>query len=79
MENNYSRHDVDNTPFSIIQEDTTMKCKIAIGMQFVTDEEFENLKEAENYINAKPWELILNTIIILHKNIHQILKEDEKC
>ena len=79
MENNYSRHDVENTPFSIIQDDDTMKCKIAIGMQFVTDDEFESLKEAEKFINEKPWDLILNTIIILHNNIHKILKEEEKC
>ena len=79
MESNYSRHDVDETPFSIIQEDTTKKCRIAVGMQFVTDQEFEDLKKAENYIKEKPWELILNTVIILHNNIHKLEKEDEKC
>ena len=38
--------------------------RITIGKQIVTSRAFNTKKEAEEYINAKPWELIINTQLV---------------
>ena len=68
-EPNFERHDIDNTPFSIIKETNTGKCKITIANYLMYDGEFENEIQAKEYIEAKPWDLILNTTYMLITNI----------
>ena len=61
QEKQIARKDVQNTPFSIIENTENQKCMIAVGNAIIVDKEFENENEAAKYIKDKPWDLILNT------------------
>lgn len=43
------------------------KIKIVLGNNIVTSKEFESFEEAEKYIESKPYELIINTAILISK------------
>lgn len=51
--------------FLIINRDG--KYMIALTNQIVSKKQFETLEEAREYINSKPWELILNTAAVMAK------------
>lgn len=71
-EKTFERHDVENSPFSLIVNAKDGKCKITCGMQLMSEREFESTMHAIEYINAKPWELIVSTAAIMAHNIYKI-------
>ena len=80
----FNRIECKNTPFSVFEskgEERTF-CVIALGNSRVSENIFDNVEEALQYIETKPWELILNTMVVLMEklnNVEQLKKviEDE--
>lgn len=75
---NYERHDVRNTPFSVMKETSTGKCKITCGNNLMTEQEFNTLKDAIKYVNQKPWELITNLCALMVNNLYQTVTNQQK-
>lgn len=73
----YERHDIENTPFSIITEVNSQKHRIAIGNNLMCEKAFDSMNEATMYVNEKPWELILNTTALIATNIINQLNTKE--
>lgn len=71
-EKTYERHDVENTPFSIVKELPSGICKITIGKFVMSERNFINIETAEGYIKTKPWELIYNCMALIADNITTI-------
>lgn len=68
-ERTYERHDVENTPFSIIKELPEGKCRITIGNNIMSEKEFNSISEAKLYIDEKPWKLLLNSMALMAENV----------
>ena len=50
-----------------IVQDEDKKFVITMGKYIVSNKKFDNIKEAENYIATKPYEILVNqTQIIMH-------------
>ncbi len=62
------------TPFTIVKIDDN-GYRVAVGRYIVTEETFRTIETAEDYINSKPYELIINTILILLENEKQAKTE----
>lgn len=75
---NFERHDVENTPFSIVKETNTGKCKITCGMQVMSEKEFESENEALAYIKTQPWELIVSIAALMSNNITNYIINQQK-
>lgn len=71
-EKTYERHDVENTPFSIVKELPSGICKITVGKFIMCDRDFINIETAEGYIKQKPWDLIFNCMSLIAENINNI-------
>lgn len=52
-------------PFVLVTNDETKKCVITAGKYQVTPYEFENEKQAEDYIKTQPYDLMINLYAIL--------------
>lgn len=72
-----SVHQSKTFPFVLVQQDTTKdevtttKVKIAVGEHFVSEKEFSSLNAAEMYISKRPWEIIVNLMLVtveMHKH-----------
>ena len=73
----FERIDVPGTPFSIVSSGKSSR--IAIGNQIISQEIFENEKLAKDYVEMKPWELLINGIgFIIEKTIEYKKLQDEK-
>lgn len=44
---------------------------IALGNQIVSKQKCSSLDEAQNFINSKPWELILNATAVMMAKINE--------
>ena len=68
--------------FGLAQDEETNKILITLKNQLACNKRFENKAEALNFINSKkiPWELILNLIVMIVKEILENLpkKEDKE-
>lgn len=67
--------------FSIVPTNTeTDECVITIGTEQVSGWIFENRKEAEEYIDSKPYELIMGIAIFIatRENNKKSRKENKK-
>lgn len=60
--------------FTLVKSDQEEKVMIAIGNNIVTRNTFKNTRTAKDYINSKPWDLILNTCAIMQ----DMLKKNEE-
>ena len=58
-EERFDNHEIKGTPFRIVG--TPGSYTLCVEMQAVSPRAFKNLKEATNYVNKKPWDLILIT------------------
>lgn len=72
-----NRYEIKNTPFYVIEDEKTGVCKIILGNHLASNKEFDTVKEAQEYVNEKPWELIINLCGIMYENISIIEKESE--
>lgn len=52
----------EENPFTIAEQPNG-KCLIKLGSQQASRKEFDNYTEAKEYIESKPWELIIFTAI----------------
>lgn len=49
---------------------------VTIGNRLATDKKFSNVKAAQNYVNSKPWELIIVLISIFIECKKEELKNE---
>lgn len=76
-ESYFKRVRVEETPFSLgVTENETL---IFIGNFLVTDKKFKSEKEATEYIEEKPWELILTTLYVLLKKLELPQKTEKNA
>lgn len=76
-------HEVKDTPFTIVEhtDEKGTTCHIAVGNQFVSNEQFETVEQANKYIAKKPYELIFATCIVIFNKLNekqQLTKEEDK-
>ena len=66
--------------FSLVQNEETSEIMIALKNQLASTRKFETKEGALNFINGKkiPWELILNLIIMIVKEIIEEIKKKEQ-
>lgn len=66
--------------FGLAQDEETNKILITLKNQLACNKKFDNTTEALNFIGGKriPWELILNLIVMIVKEILENMKEKEK-
>lgn len=72
---------IDETPFTIIKRENKDTYDIAIGNNIIDETNFKEDKEVKDYINSKPWKLIINATIVMqdyYKEIDKQLKNLEK-
>lgn len=72
---------IDDTPFSIIKREDRDTYDIAIGNNIIDETDFTDDEEVKNYINSKPWKLIINATIVMqdyYKEMDKQLKNLEK-
>lgn len=74
----YERHDLEGTPFAIIKNITTGKCFPAIGNNRMCEKNFKTMQAVENYINEKPWDLMLNTMALMCENIIKLTNKKQQ-
>lgn len=68
--------EIHGTPFILAR--VTGHWKITLGYDVVSPKRFDTKEEAEEYVNQKPWELILVAGHIYNKRIEAFLKERNK-
>lgn len=51
--------------------------EIAVGNNIVSKIKFKSTKEAKNYIDSKPWELIVNTTCCIYDMSEKINKQNK--
>lgn len=76
-------HEVKKTPFTIVEhtDEKGTTCHIAVGNQFVSNEQFETVEQAKKYIAKKPYELIFATCIVIFNKLNErneVIKEDKQ-
>lgn len=59
----YSRHKIEDTPFTVVK--TPEGCILTTGDYKVSQIIFENKEKAVEYINTKPWELLVTVINVV--------------
>lgn len=45
------------------------KVRIVVGRNIISEKEFDKFKEAQKYLDQKPWEIIVNLICLISKDI----------
>lgn len=63
----------EDTPFTLICAEG--KWHITIGETIVGDRPFDSKKEAESYINSKPWKLILVATAVFYDKMQEQIKK----
>lgn len=53
------------------------KYRIALGEHWVTKELFNTSEEAQEYINKKPWELLMNMAAVMAKFVNKELNSQK--
>lgn len=71
----FERENVEETMFSLVTDENGTK--ITIGNDIVSEKVFENKNEAIEYIDSKPWELIVISSYMYSKLVSKI-KEYEQ-
>lgn len=66
------RHDINNTPFTIMKNVDTKECIITCGPYKISEMTFLNEKAATMYINKKPWELLVNMMGLMAEQVNKI-------
>lgn len=67
------RHDVKNTPFTIMKNVDTNECIITCGPYRMAEMTFLNEKAATMYIKTKPWELLVNMMGLMAQQVNNII------
>lgn len=67
---------VDGTPFAIVERDNEVR--VVIGQMLATEINFESKAKAEEYINEKPWPLIMSLAYFISKHHGELTKEQNE-
>lgn len=61
--------------FTLVTEDDgeNKKTMIAIGNSYIWRAKFDSVDDAKAFIDAKPWGLMVNTIIYIQEHTNQLL------
>lgn len=62
--------------FNIVQMEKE-NFRIALGNEIVVEKEFRSKQEAQEHIDKKEWELILNVMCVVSKKVFENLKQEE--
>lgn len=62
--------------FAIVQMEKN-NFRIALGNEIVVEKVFQNKQEAQEHIDKKGWELILNVMCVVSKKVYENLKQNE--
>lgn len=54
---------IENSPFATVKIDK--RYHIVMGTSMMSNKQFKTRKEAENYVETKPWEIILTAVIAI--------------
>lgn len=57
-------HQTEEGIFTVLERNGIFK--IAVGNNIIVKNEFKSCEEAFEYIGAKPWELIINTVCLVY-------------
>lgn len=67
---------IENSPFTAIKQDEDDKWIIVMGENLASSKRFDELIDAEMYVESKPWELIMIGSIIFMQKTSEINKEN---
>lgn len=68
---------IDGTPFTIVEGVKGRKVIIVMGNREMAPKEFETPKEAKEYINKKPWELITAMCCAICEDIPKVKRGEQ--
>lgn len=51
----------------VLVQDTNKKWHIAVGQKIISQKTFNSVKEADAYINSKPYELLINLFCLIQE------------
>lgn len=71
---NFNIFEVKESPFTVLErkEDNNTLCVIALGNDRVSEKFFTSVEDAIQYVDSKPWELILNTTVVLMDKLNNV-------
>lgn len=62
--------------FTIVQMEKNI-FRIALGNEIVVDKEFKTKQEAQEHIDKKGWEMMINVFCVVSKKVYEHLKTEE--
>ena len=65
---------VDDTPFAVVEDGG--KWIIVFGQYKASTREFNNVDDAKEYINSKPWELILTACYAYNDMVNELRAQE---
>lgn len=51
---------------------------LTFGNQVVSERKFDTVEEAQDYVNGRPWELILMATLIYGEMVKRVMEENQK-
>ena len=62
--------------FAIVQMEKN-NFRIALGNEIVVDKVFKTKQEAQEHIDKKGWEMLINVFCVVSKKVYEHLKQEE--
>lgn len=62
--------------FAIVQMEKD-NFRIALGNEIVVEKEFRTKQEAQEHIDKKGWEMLINVFCVVSKKVYEHLKQEE--
>ena len=62
--------------FTIVQMEKD-KFRIALGNEIVVKKEFRTKQEAQEHIDKKGWEMLINVFCVVSEKVYEHLKQEE--
>ena len=64
--------------FNIVQMEKNC-FRIALGNVIVVEKEFRTKEEAQEHIDQKGWEMMINVFCVASRKLYQVLKQEENA
>lgn len=64
--------------FAIVQMEKN-NFRIALGNEIVVDKSFRTKQEAQQHIDNKGWEMMINVFCVVSKKVYEHLKQEENA
>ncbi|QCS36847.1 hypothetical protein [Tortoise microvirus 14] len=65
---------IEGTPFHVVEREEGDDYRIVMGNYLASQESFQTVKEAEDYIKEKPWELYFSMVMIVLEQVKNFKK-----